>query len=66
MELKALYFFTKMLGINFSSGGTELEQESITVEAWVYLAASNLDNLIFINGIMNHDIYLNILKENLK
>ncbi|GBN33384.1 hypothetical protein AVEN_131630-1 [Araneus ventricosus] len=30
------------------------------------MSASGLGNLIFIDGIMSHDLYLNILRDNLK
>ena len=30
------------------------------------MSASGLDNLVFIDGIMNHSVYLGILRDNLK
>ncbi|GBL80825.1 Transposable element Tc1 transposase [Araneus ventricosus] len=36
------------------------------VLVWGCMSASGLGNLVFIDGIMNHALYLNILKDNLK
>jgi len=36
------------------------------VLVWGCMAASELCNLVFIDGIMNHSLYLNILRDNLK
>ncbi|GBM25974.1 Transposable element Tcb2 transposase [Araneus ventricosus] len=36
------------------------------VLVWGCMSASRLDNLVFIDGIMNHALYLNILRDNLK
>ena len=36
------------------------------VLVWGCMSASGLDNLVFIDGIMNHSLHLNILKDNLK
>ncbi|GBL80687.1 Transposable element Tc1 transposase [Araneus ventricosus] len=33
---------------------------------WGCMSASGLGNLVFIDGIMNHALYLNILRDNLK
>ncbi|GBO40077.1 Transposable element Tc1 transposase [Araneus ventricosus] len=33
---------------------------------WGCMSASGLGNLVFFDGIMNHALYLNILKDNLK
>ncbi|GBL98376.1 Transposable element Tc1 transposase [Araneus ventricosus] len=37
-----------------------------SVLVWRCMSASGLGNLVFIGGIMNHALYLNILKDNLK
>ncbi|GBN05033.1 Transposable element Tc1 transposase [Araneus ventricosus] len=36
------------------------------VLVWGCMSASGLGNLVFIDGIMNHALYLNILRDNLK
>ncbi|GBL95587.1 Transposable element Tc1 transposase [Araneus ventricosus] len=36
------------------------------VLVWGCMSASGLGNLVFFDGIMNHDLYLNILRDNLK
>ncbi|GBM81035.1 Transposable element Tc1 transposase [Araneus ventricosus] len=36
------------------------------VLVWGCMSASGLGNLVFFDGIMNHALYLNILKDNLK
>ena len=36
------------------------------VLVWRCISASGLRNLIFVDGIMNHSLYLNILRDNLK
>ncbi|GBM41057.1 hypothetical protein AVEN_274281-1 [Araneus ventricosus] len=36
------------------------------VLVWGCVSASGLGNLVFIDGIMNHALYLNILRDNLK
>ncbi|GBO27609.1 Transposable element Tc1 transposase [Araneus ventricosus] len=36
------------------------------VLVWGCMSASKLGNLVFIDGIMNHALYLNIIKDNLK
>ncbi|GBM89803.1 Transposable element Tc1 transposase [Araneus ventricosus] len=36
------------------------------VPVWGCMSASELGNLVFIDGMMNHDLYLNILRDNLK
>ncbi|GBN52640.1 Transposable element Tc1 transposase [Araneus ventricosus] len=36
------------------------------VLVWRCMSASGLGNLVFIDGIMNHALYLNILRDNLK
>ena len=36
------------------------------VLVWWYISASKLSNLVSIDGMMNHSLYLNILRDNLK
>ncbi|GBL77614.1 Transposable element Tc1 transposase [Araneus ventricosus] len=36
------------------------------VLVWGCMSASGLGNLVFIDGIMNHALYINILRDNLK
>ncbi|GBM87229.1 Transposable element Tc1 transposase [Araneus ventricosus] len=36
------------------------------VLVWECMSASGLGNLVFIDGIINHALYLNILRDNLK
>ncbi|GBN67072.1 Transposable element Tc1 transposase [Araneus ventricosus] len=36
------------------------------VLVWGCMSASGLGNLVFIDGIMNHALYLNVLRDNLK
>ncbi|GBN40985.1 Transposable element Tc1 transposase [Araneus ventricosus] len=38
----------------------------VGVLVWGCMSASGLGNLVFIDGIMNHALYMNILRDNLK
>ncbi|GFT22916.1 transposable element Tcb2 transposase [Trichonephila clavipes] len=58
-ESRTLLWIQNIYGLQFKHGGS-------SVRVWGFMASNGVGNLVFIDGIMDHKLYIHILNNNLK